>query len=562
MTKAYRNVVLLAITILAALFQLYGAREMFVQPHLSTLFPEADTIYKYDTVYEYLVVYDTVYIEDEKTVTYDSVTTSNPLNMKDTLQQKTPELHNERSDTLKKHVSLSGFSKQQNKRINDLDDESSPNIKDAPQIEGGKQVRNLKNGESLGLRRFVQIPFAFYVKDTLYLADTLVIFENEHDTVFYFQLSPKTDTSFVHQTIIRNRPNLVIINEIVNVRITKRNYTFVDDTPVMDFYKPVFELVNNNLKSGKYNENNRKTGVQRKRTNSMKNRFRTVNISNSSNFRNPSYPSNSNRYNDDQYLFLKAGGNLIFPHISFKSGKNEFQSNIDILNKNISSEPSAGINAGFLYYNNNIGFESGMNYVKHRFSLNHEHSENDIDTSYYWKYFDSEKYEHDTTWYLDINTWLATGDTVFIPHIDSTLISITDSTLTVKYDTSTIQVPQTHILSFSYIEIPLIFRYPVINGRFFCDAAIGVIPSFLISKSGKILSPDSGTITENKDVTFDYNINVSLYGSLSMGIKMSERWAFLAEPYIRKTVASGLRNQQMIMNTDSWGIQFAITFRF
>lgn len=560
MFKTYCTIVLLAISSLSAVFELCGTNRLFYFSDFTDQLPAGDTIYKYDTVYEYHVIYDTVYIEDTVPFNNTKINNESLIPENDSLNNMKTVETAAKDDTLRKYVSTSGFRKRMDKNIGDIDNSSKDKVADSPELDGGKLIPEPKTSEEQTIRRFVQIPFAFYVKDTLYFADTVLIVENSHDTVFYFQLAPRTDTLIHHQTIIRNRPNLVIVNEIVNVKVQQKNYVFIDESPVKDFYQPLFDLINQNPEAGIVNKSQNTKNGQTHHKKTLRNRFKPVNVS-STRYRSGASPRNGFNNTVDQYLFLKGGGSVIFPQISFSAEQAGLESNINLLNQNLTSETSSGINAGFIYYRNNLGYESGMSFSKHRFIMDYQAEVETVDTSYYWKQFESEKYLYDTTWYIDINHWLATGDTILIPHVDSTLTPFNDSTFTARYDTSTNLVNQKHRFSFSYIEIPLIFRYPVLNGRIFCDAELGIIPAFLIAQSREIQSPESGTIINNQDISFDYDVNISLHGALSVGVKFAERWALLAEPYFRKTLISGLKNQQFKMNTDSWGVQFAITFR-
>jgi len=559
MFRTYCKIVLSAIWLFSAATGLCGNGRTISFGELPVAPVTPDTIYQYDTVYEIFFVYDTVYIE-ESLKKPEIMVDDTVVNKLDTLNRMFLSKRDISRDTSGNIVDLAGFRLKRNKRIKDSDDPSKPKTERAPELKEGKIRKPKQPDHDIIIRRFTEIPFAFYLSDTLFYSDTVMIFEHAEDTGFYFQLALKSDTSISRKTTIRNRPNLVIVNELVKISVKNKSYVLADENPSTRFYQPFFEIIKSDpdagiIKTSTYLKSKR--NLHRK---TLKNRFKAVDLKSGS-LRPGSTPRKGFNNGTDQYLFVKSGTDLTFPAIRFFAESPEYETNIDLLNQSIETQSSYGTGGGLVYYRNNWGIESGMYFSKHNFLLNSVSTVETRDTSWYWRSFNSEKYEYDTTWYIDINHWLATGDTILIPSVDSLLSTYTDSTLSARVDTAFRQVANKYRLSFSYFEIPVIYRYPLLNGRLFCDAAVGIIPAVMYLRSGNIISPASGLRMDVNDVSFDYDINLSVYAALSFGYKFTGRWALMAEPYYRKTVITGLQNQQFRMHTDMWGIQIALTFR-
>jgi len=531
-------------------------------------YPVADTVYVYDTVYRYQIVYDTVYYSD-------SVSASEKLSDKDSLliqpdssifakQRLAGSKNGNRKDSADIIVKTS-YSSHLDFNTIDKNKDELPKSGRIEELEKGKTRNNSEKQSDNGQKskRLMRLPFVFFLKDTLYRADTVVIFENLSDTVFYFKLASRADTSVYQQTIIENRENIVVVNKMVNIKIRKKNYVIVDDLGPSAFREYLFrdDLKYYPMTFDPTTETRNKSQTGGSRKNVQKNNFKTgrprlshLDLENSARI-----PADKAIMNYP--VFIEGGVSLFVPEINFVSKNENSFHNVDLLNSNTTAKLSYGISAGLKYCLQNLEFESGVNFVRQNFEYLHQNTVFKIDSSWYWKYFENQKYHYDTTWYLNLDTLLSTGDTLLIPNVDSTMTWFTDSTSVLKYDTAKSLVPTKYNYSFSYLEIPIIVRYPLVKGNLFCNAAIGLIPSFLISKSGNILSDQNDYMIETEDIAFEYGFNLAFYGALAVGYKINDRCAILTEPFIKRTIISGMQNDRISVKTNSWGVRISISYR-
>jgi hypothetical protein len=259
------------------------------------------------------------------------------------------------------------------------------------------------------------------------------------------------------------------------------------------------------------------------------------------------------------YVNLEAG--FLSPEIKFSAENDEAKACVDSLNKNAKGELSYAFSFTYNYFKNKWGFETGLGFSKQKFSCLHHFQVAGIDTSYYWGYFEREDFRYDTTWYINIDTLLQTGDTLLVPNVDSTLIWVSDSVHYEKYDTSYSSQSAPYYFSLSYLEIPFIGHYSIVEKKVFLRLTLGVIPTFLIAKSGNLALSESTGLTEVEDISFDYGISLSAYASFVLGYHFTDKWAFYMEPFIKRNLFSAMRNDDFLAKSNSWGVQFGISYR-
>ena len=567
MIKACFAKVFMALMFIPAFVTICQAKVVSPQPIFpSDLNPTNDTIFVYDTIYEVHYVYDTIY-------SFDSISQVGIMSTEDLPQKKA-----DSSAYAKKSFNIGGDGKNVDStgiifksnysshldfnKINKADE-----LPDPERIETGRSKKNRPEKRAQteeNLTSFRKIPFVFFVKDTLYRADTVVILENLTDTVFYFKLSPRTDTSIYHQTIIEKRQNVVVVNKLVNVNIQKKSYVVVDDLKgSQSGIIPLWGTVEQYFKNyNKIHEKENTVQLERSKRNAQKNDYKPLKA-------RPSHRDlgNSSRVSAGDVgagcvTFLDAGVSLFIPGINFNSKTGISKTSIELLNKNTTPQLSYDFSAGVKYYGKNWGFETGLGFSQQRFDFDHQDEIIKIDSTDYWEHFTREEYLYDTTWYLDLDEYLSTGNMVFIPSVDSTLTMVADSIAKIIIDSSTLLVPAKYNYSFSYLEIPLIARYQLIKGKLFCDAAVGLIPSFLISKTGNILSDKKDEVIKTSDLGFDSGFNLAFYGAVTVGYKLSERYTLQVEPFIKRTIFTGIENDYVSMKSNSMGIKFTVSLCF
>jgi hypothetical protein len=520
----------------------------------------------YDTIYEVHYVYDTIY-------SFDSISQVGIIPTDESITKKT-----DSSAYQKKTFDMSGGSKDvdstgvifKSNYSSHLDFNDINKANELPDAERMETKRSKKNKPQQrvqtdeNLTSFRKIPFVFYVKDTLYRADTVVILENLTDTVFYFKLSPRTDTSIYHQTIIEKRQNVVVVNKLVNVNIQKKSYVVVNElNSSQSGVFPFWGTIENYFKNyNQIHEKENTTQLERTKRNVQKNDYKPLKSRASHRDLGNSSRVSAGDVGLGCVTFFDAGASLFIPEIKFTSKTGISKTSVELLNRNTTPQLSYGFSAGMKYYGKKWGFETGLGFTQQHFGFGHQDEIIKIDSTNYWEQFNREEYLYDTTWYLDLDEYLSTGNVVFIPSVDSTLTLVADSISKTRIDTSEHLVNVKYNYAFSYLEIPLIARYQLVKGKLFCDAAVGLIPSFLISKTGNILSDKKDEVIKTSNLGFDSGFNLAFYGAVTVGYKLSERYAIQAEPFIKRTIFTGIENDNISMKSNSLGIKFTVSFCF
>jgi len=98
------------------------------------------------------------------------------------------------------------------------------------------------------------------------------------------------------------------------------------------------------------------------------------------------------------------------PEINFSAENEDAESTVKSLNENTQSEASYAVSLSYSYFRNKWGFETGLGLSKQNYNCGHQFQVEEIDTSFYWEYYEKEDFLYDTTWYINIDTLLQTGD--------------------------------------------------------------------------------------------------------------------------------------------------------
>ena len=506
--------------------------------------PAGDTIYQIDTVYQYEIIYDTLYY-------YDTIPKADTLMVYDTLVEDTDStvlVNQLLTMNVKKKKTVFAYRDFKIPDNTTRDFGEPEKIKDGvkynrPETDQGRDPHyagRISDSQTDGESGNRQGIFTYQVRDTIFRYDTIVNTETIFDTVFFAANAQYSDTSFSNQTKYEKFGRSVLVKELVIVKVVKKENVFLE-------------------KSGNRSGPGEKVSDTRKN----KSTTNTSPVNNRKWKRDLKQASRSyqNNVNTDYSIYLRGGISVFIPQIDFSSENTETAANVGTLNSNSSGDLSYGAWLTYNYFNKNLGFETGFMFSRHNFSYNHHYMESGIDTTFYWDYFNSEAYRYDTTWYINLDTLLQTGDTLFVPSVDSTMVQVIDSTYKTRLDTTFLPKSAKYHYSYTYLEIPIIGKFSILDGKFFLNIATGVLPSFLISKSGNMLSVETNTIIDAKDIAFDYGFSLAVYGALDLGFRVSDRCAIHLEPYFKKSVFSTIKNDHLLIKTDAWGVNFGISYR-
>lgn len=512
--------------------------------------PATDTIYQIDTVYQYVIIYDTLYY-------YDSPQETDTTAVMDTIIEHTDStvvINNRLTLNLKEKETVYynqdlEFIENPAREFEDLPDESRTKQQTSFTPPVNSQTRekkrqkqpesNTKEGKNL-----INIePVTHYLKDTIFFYDTLVTHEMVYDTVFFRNSDANADTTVTQSTEFEKMGKLVMAIETVKFTVNRRESIFVEKN-TKSVYKPHHSQQN-------VNTSRKKSKTQSAPSHSSGKWWR-----HESRYAEREFPDN----NVDYTTLVSAAISVFEPEITFTQENDNAEEYVECLNNNTSPETSWGGSLTYTYFRNNQGFEMGLGYSKNNFSFNHFFDEADVDTSFFWEYYEKSIYDYDTTWYLNIDTLLQTGDTLLVPSVDSTLIQVTDSIQQPDYDTTFIKKSSKYNYSYSYLEIPIIGRFMLFDGKISGQLALGVIPSFLVSKSGKMPSSETGTMVEANEISYDYSFSLSGYGAITLMYKLNGNYSFFVEPYIRRNLFSSLRNDQFQVRNNTWGARFGLSY--
>ena len=504
----------------------------------------ADTIFQIDTVYQYEIIYDTLYY-------FDSIPQSDTLMLHETIIENTDSavivnaLVNFKIIESKR-VFTSNNQEILNNSLRDFGDDAR-----AKQDEGTIELNALDaTGENTDGSSKVQVSkdvpletsaiFTRLARDTIYRWDTIVNYEARFDTIV-FESQTRSDTSISNFTEYEKYGRTVLAKEVVNVKVVQKEKLFVE--------KP---------------QQNTSPGQGSSPGRSENKNYHSTAISNSKRFKRDMKHASRSYQNDksaNYTTYLKLGAGFFNPEINFSAENEDAESTVKSLNENTQSEASYAVSLSYSYFRNKWGFETGLGLSKQNYNCGHQFQVEEIDTSFYWEYYEKEDFLYDTTWYINIDTLLQTGDTLFVPNVDSTMIWVNDSIYQEKYDTSYSTHNGRSNFSFSYLEIPIIGKYSLIEKKVFLRLAVGVIPTFLIAKSGSIAISEANGLIEVNDITFDYGFSLSAYGSFVLGYNFTNSWALYVEPFIKQNLFSAMRNDDFLIKTNAWGIQIGITYR-
>lgn len=514
--------------------------------YFGSFLPFTDTIFQIDTVYQYVIVYDTIFYDDLP-VEIDTLAVS------DTLIANTDSvvvIRNRLILNLKERWRLyvnqaNSFDINPQREFEEMPNSTlhKPEVPiNSPDQEGSEIKRQLNTSSEPTHEKESTLNLGFipvYIRDTIVFFDTIINRELVLDTIFIENNNHNQDTTVLHYTDFEKKGKRVIATQTVKYTI-QQHQTVLEEVNTNAFVQKDIPSIN-------------------ARTSRTNGKFATPN--NKRRRKDSTFASREIPEKDTKTTTLLNGGfSVFFPSVAFSPQQKEHENYIDYLNENTQNLTSWGTTLTYSDLRNRMGYETGLGFSKTNFLFNHTYNEEDIDTTFYWQYFQIDSYQYDTTWYINIDTLLQTGDTLLIPNVDSTLFQITDSIQQAEYDTILKAKYAGYNCSFTYLEIPLNGRYMLFDGKFSAFLVAGVIPSFLISKTGKLPVYEVGVMVETKDITYEYGFNLSGYGAVTLHYNLHDGFSVFAEPFIRRILISTMKNDQFVYKSNSWGVKFGVSY--
>jgi hypothetical protein len=272
---------------------------------------------------------------------------------------------------------------------------------------------------------------------------------------------------------------------------------------------------------------------------------------------NPFYNKKFNSVFSIEYNFSAIYSNQIF------TDDNIYSEYIE-KNKNALS-PLPGFSSGFNfnYYNKNKFISSGLNFTVLKNSFNNLSTEYYVEFVDYYQHFQNETIRIDTILFINIDTLLATGDTVYQIYQDTNHIFTLDSTLIKIPDTTETKFQDKAVNKFIYLEIPLIIGKTYKYQNFTLSPEIGIITGMLLNTSGKLISINdintSEPIKPKSDVAF---INLSAHFGLKTEYYISPKINFSVKSYYRFNINSIFSNYPIISKNNIFGLQLGLRYKF
>lgn len=495
-------------------------------PHKHLSFEiSTDTIFQIDTVYQYEYVYDTIYYYDTVPVVDTAISISSIIEESDsaTIVNETVNIVVTQKRTIyaDKDVKKDDFA-QRNLSESIVGDSQKLDIekRDADlKIAPAKKKRESGTSQAPSRTNLVST----YIRDTLFRVDTILSFLVKFDTVF-FENRSRSDTSISNRISYENYGKSVLVKETVEMKVTER--------------KNIFAEKNSRTSASKIKPGNRPRKSGTILTSRLKSTYTPTKRVGKDHIRSGD---------------LKIGYSWFEPQAKYSPRHSEYEDLTERLNTNQQAQNSYGLSFTYLFVKNRLGMEAGLGFSQHMFTYMHHFEAMVKDSTLGWEYYNKEILQYDTTWYINLDTLLQTGDTLFLPSIDSSLVSTVDSTEVVVVDTTFESRVKACKYSYSYLEIPLIAHYSIIDKKFVLKVSAGLIPMFLVSKSG--------VQTNDDEILFNYGFSLSFFGAAMAGYRINEKWMIFAEPFIKQNMYSAIRSKQMILKPNSWGIEAGISYR-
>ncbi len=504
-----------------------------------------DTIYRIDTVYQYVIVYDTIFYEDTQHEN-DSLSLVNALIVKNdsipsgkiNIDSK-PKLQRSENTSHSSSVLLPQ-SEFRAKPDSSLQKDSSPMSTASGDLQKSskRKKESLENDRTKKILQGIQLPLKS-LQDTVFIFDTIVKREAIFDTMFYFNTENTLDTNILHYIDYNHKGQLVIVKHTVKFTVRRQESILKKTNKSVTVQKPSSH-----------------TGILSTTTSKLKQTLVQKFLIKT---REAYHPHQGLGV---QYISLLNGGfSIDDPSVHFYPVYEEFEKYTEYLNQNTQNRSSWGMFLTHNFFRNRFGIESGAGVAQTNFIFNHRFNTTDVDTNYYWQYFQHDFYRYDTTWYINIDTLLQTGNILLIPKIDSALFSSADSIYKARYDTTLNAKNSNYRCSTTQLEIILNGRYLINYGNFSIHLAAGVIPSFLLSKAGQLPVYESGISTKTSNVNYEFGFNLSAYGAVSFQYNFYGDFAVFAEPFIKRNLISTLKNEEFTYKSNSWGIKFGLSYR-
>jgi len=264
----------------------------------------------------------------------------------------------------------------------------------------------------------------------------------------------------------------------------------------------------------------------------------------------------------NKYLF--SFDLLLSPMYSYRSFYSDhiYRNVSDIKKLSVKKDLSITTGFGVNYHNVSTTLSSGIYFANYREKFTYLTTNFIKDTIVGYRYFSKISIKVDSIPLINIDTLLATGDTVYYYYRDTNYITTLDSALVSKIDSVKFKVNDKTQNSYSYIEIPLIWSYNFYKPKLSISPQIGIIAGFFIDSSGKIVSlANIEQSVDLKSETGFEDIIISLYGGLRINYFLTKRLDFFTSAYFKQNLNTIFVDYPIISRFSSFGVGFGVRYK-
>ncbi|MEA2040935.1 MAG: hypothetical protein U9N85_00090 [Bacteroidota bacterium] len=224
--------------------------------------------------------------------------------------------------------------------------------------------------------------------------------------------------------------------------------------------------------------------------------------------------------------------------------------------------PSYQIQIGGEYSKGLNTVETGVNYLKMAQKFTMPQAQFAIDTLLSYNYFFREELQIDTIWFINIDTLLATGDTLWVAYEDSNYVSVPDSIQAYTTDTTKVFKNFNSKNTYRFIEIPLIFGHSFRVGKHYVSTKFGIISSFFVNSKGNLVSLDDGEQPESISGRIKKSpIIYSYYIAAGTKFYINRQFDFVIDAFYRGSINSMFNDYPIILQNRMYGLRMGISYK-
>ncbi|MCF8374483.1 MAG: hypothetical protein K9H64_22875 [Bacteroidales bacterium] len=223
---------------------------------------------------------------------------------------------------------------------------------------------------------------------------------------------------------------------------------------------------------------------------------------------------------------------------------------------------SAGININY-HLSKNFYVQSGLAFSLFNEKLGFYSEKTEIDTIFTPVYEWNTYPEVDTIWFLNVDSFVVTGEPYWEPYYDTTFYNKLDTFYIENYLPRTKTNKRNETQRWNYFEIPILASYRYCWGTFNLGTKAGLITGLLYKHQRFEVYSDDGmfnsTPQEKKELE---QVSLALYISAVAEYQLAEHWSVLLEPWLRAPINQFTKSENVSLKIRSQGLRLGIRYYF